>query len=55
MRISTPFNSRSTADEVIRDVDLHGKRAIVTGGAAGIGVETARALASAGAAVQPRQ
>ncbi|WP_282948637.1 MULTISPECIES: SDR family NAD(P)-dependent oxidoreductase [unclassified Sphingopyxis] len=51
MRISTPFNSRSTADEVIRDVDLHGKRAIVTGGAAGIGVETARALASAGAAV----
>ena len=37
--------------EVIAGVDLSGKRAIVTGGGSGIGVETARALASAGAEV----
>lgn len=49
--ISTPFGFSSTAAEVLRGVDLHGRRAIVTGGAAGIGVETARALAVAGAEV----
>ncbi|MGB6520369.1 MAG: SDR family NAD(P)-dependent oxidoreductase [Candidatus Cybelea sp.] len=46
-----PFGARSTADEVIRGIDLRGKRAIVTGASSGIGVETARVLASAGAAV----
>lgn len=51
MRITTPFNAASTASDVIQGVDLRGKRAIVTGGASGIGVETARALASAGAEV----
>ena len=51
MRITTPFGATSTADDVLRDVDLTGKRAIVTGGASGIGVETARALARAGADV----
>jgi NAD(P)-dependent dehydrogenase (short-subunit alcohol dehydrogenase family) len=45
------FDARSTAAEVIDGVDLRGKRAIVTGGASGIGLETARALASAGAEV----
>ena len=50
-RITTPFNRDSTADEVLAGVDLHGRRAIVTGAAAGIGAETARALASAGAEV----
>ncbi len=50
-RITTPFVAESTAAEVIAGVDLHGKRAIVTGGASGIGLETARALASAGAEV----
>ena len=49
--ISTPFGSRSTADEVLRGVDLEGKHAVVTGAASGIGIETARALAQAGAAV----
>jgi NAD(P)-dependent dehydrogenase (short-subunit alcohol dehydrogenase family) len=49
--IRTPFGFESTAAEVVAGIDLHGKRAIVTGGASGIGVETARALASAGAAV----
>ena len=50
-RIQTPFGFDSTAAEVIEGIDLSGKRAIVTGGSSGIGVETARALASAGADV----
>ncbi len=49
--IKTPFGFTSTAAEVIAGVDLSGKRAIVTGASSGIGVETARALAGAGAAV----
>ncbi|WP_422736162.1 SDR family NAD(P)-dependent oxidoreductase [Micromonospora sp. WMMD729] len=49
--ITTPFAHDSTAMDVIRGVDLVGRRAIVTGGSSGIGVETARALASAGAEV----
>ena len=49
--ITTPFGFSSTAAEVIAGVDLSGKRAIVTGASSGIGVETARALAAAGAAV----
>jgi NAD(P)-dependent dehydrogenase (short-subunit alcohol dehydrogenase family) len=50
-RITTPYNAESTAAEVIAGIDLTGRRAIVTGGASGIGVETARALAGAGAEV----
>jgi NAD(P)-dependent dehydrogenase (short-subunit alcohol dehydrogenase family) len=50
-RIATPFTRETTADEVLAGVDLTGKRAIVTGGASGIGAETARALAWAGAEV----
>ena len=50
-RIVTPFTAASTAAEVIDGVDLTGRRAIVTGGASGIGIETARALALAGAEV----
>ena len=49
--IKTPFGFTSTAAEVLAGVDLSGKRAIVTGASSGIGVETARALADAGAAV----
>jgi NAD(P)-dependent dehydrogenase (short-subunit alcohol dehydrogenase family) len=49
--IRTPFGAETTAAEVVEDVDLTGKRAVVTGGASGIGVETARALAGAGAEV----
>src|SRR3981081_3581499 len=50
-RITTQFGAQSTAAEVIAGIDLTGRRAIVTGGASGIGVETARALASAKAEV----
>jgi NAD(P)-dependent dehydrogenase (short-subunit alcohol dehydrogenase family) len=50
-RITTPFNFHSTASEVLQGVDLRGKRAVVTGGASGIGLETSRALANAGAEV----
>lgn len=49
--VSTPFGFTSTAADVLADVDLAGRRAVVTGATSGIGVETARALASAGATV----
>ena len=49
--LKTPFGFHSTTSDVIEGIDLAGKYAIVTGGAAGIGIETARALAQAGAAV----
>ena len=49
--ITTPFDASSTAAEVVSEVDLSGRRAIVTGATSGIGVETARALAQAGAHV----
>jgi NAD(P)-dependent dehydrogenase (short-subunit alcohol dehydrogenase family) len=50
-RLTTPFGFRSTAREVLAGVRLDGKRALVTGAGSGIGVETARALALAGAEV----
>ncbi|MGI5144420.1 SDR family NAD(P)-dependent oxidoreductase [Streptomyces sp. CA-106110] len=50
-RITGSFNATSTAAEVVDGVDLHGKQMIVTGGSSGIGIETARALATAGADV----
>jgi NAD(P)-dependent dehydrogenase (short-subunit alcohol dehydrogenase family) len=51
LRLSTPFDAASTADDVLAGLDLRGRRALVTGGASGIGLETARALAAAGAEV----
>jgi NAD(P)-dependent dehydrogenase (short-subunit alcohol dehydrogenase family) len=50
-RITSPFGAFSTAREVAAGHDLRGTRAIVTGAATGIGIETARALAEAGAEV----
>jgi NAD(P)-dependent dehydrogenase (short-subunit alcohol dehydrogenase family) len=49
--IASPFGHGSEAGDVVKGVDLSGKTAIVTGGASGLGVETVRALASAGAHV----
>ena len=48
---TTKYGAATTASAIVADVDLHGRRAIVTGASSGIGVETARALASVGADV----
>jgi NAD(P)-dependent dehydrogenase (short-subunit alcohol dehydrogenase family) len=45
------WGATSTADDVLSGIDLHGKRILVTGVSAGIGVETARSLAAHGAQV----
>ena len=49
--MTTTFNAKSTTDDVLAGVDLTGKRILVTGVSAGLGVETARALAARGARV----
>lgn len=49
--ITTRFTARSTADDVVAGRDLSGVRAVVTGASSGLGVETARGLASVGAEV----
>lgn len=49
--IGSGFNAISTATEVIKGIDLTGKVVIVTGGNSGIGLETTRVLAYAGATV----
>ncbi|HUR74585.1 MAG TPA: SDR family NAD(P)-dependent oxidoreductase [Sporichthya sp.] len=50
-RITTPFSATSTAAAVAAGIDLTGKRAVITGASSGIGIETARVLALAGAEV----
>src|SRR6202046_2170781 len=49
--MSQSFGAASTTDEVLRGINLSGKRVLITGVSAGLGVETARALAAHGAQV----
>jgi len=49
--MSKTFGALSTTDEVLDGIDLSGKRILVTGVSAGLGVETARALKAHGAHV----
>ena len=49
--MTAPFGALSTTDEVLSGADLSGKRILVTGVSAGLGVETARVLAAHGAQV----
>jgi NAD(P)-dependent dehydrogenase (short-subunit alcohol dehydrogenase family) len=49
--IGSGFGARSTTEDVLRGVDLEGRLAVVTGGYVGLGLETTRALAGAGARV----
>src|SRR3984885_3345702 len=50
-RMANVFGAASTTEDVLSGVNLQGKRILITGVSAGIGVETARALASHGAHV----
>jgi NAD(P)-dependent dehydrogenase (short-subunit alcohol dehydrogenase family) len=49
--MSGPFGATTTTDDVLAGIDLSGKRVLVTGVSAGLGIETARALAAHGAQV----
>jgi NAD(P)-dependent dehydrogenase (short-subunit alcohol dehydrogenase family) len=51
MNTMTLFGATSTTEEVLSGIDLRGKRILVTGVSAGIGIETARSLAAHGADV----
>jgi NAD(P)-dependent dehydrogenase (short-subunit alcohol dehydrogenase family) len=49
--VAATFSATSTTDQVLSGIDLSGKRVLVTGVSAGLGVETARTLAAHGAEV----
>ncbi|MEV4170104.1 SDR family NAD(P)-dependent oxidoreductase [Nonomuraea sp. NPDC049709] len=49
--IGSGFTAASTADEVLKGIDLSGRNVVITGGHVGLGLETTRALSKAGASV----
>ncbi|MGA4982837.1 oxidoreductase [Streptomyces cellulosae] len=49
--VNSPFTAASTAEQVMDGIDLTGRTAVVTGGYAGLGLQTTRALTAAGAHV----
>src|ERR1700723_3900794 len=49
--MAAKFGAKSTTEDVLAGIDLTGKRILVTGVSAGLGVETARALVAHGASV----
>ena len=49
--LNSGFGAKSEPHEVLKDIDLSGKIAMVTGGYSGIGLETSRALSNSGARV----
>ena len=49
-----PFSAVSTTDDVVSGIRLDGKHVLITGSTGGLGIETARALASIGALVTLR-
>ncbi|AGZ41775.1 SDR family NAD(P)-dependent oxidoreductase [Actinoplanes friuliensis] len=51
MTQTSPFTARTTAQEILAGADLTGRRILVTGGGSGLGAETVRVLAAAGADV----
>ncbi len=50
-RLTTPYGFTTTTHQVLDGLDLTGQRALITGASSGLGIETARALASVGAHV----
>lgn len=49
--LGSPFTAATTAEDIMAGLDLSGRTAVVTGGYSGLGLETTRALAAAGARV----
>ena len=49
--LSSGFNAKSESSDVLKEIDLNGKIAVVTGGYSGIGFDTTKGLVSAGAEV----
>jgi NAD(P)-dependent dehydrogenase (short-subunit alcohol dehydrogenase family) len=49
--MTTPFGAETSAEEAARNVDLSGQTIVITGGSAGLGVETARVLSACGAKI----
>ncbi|MEU7211324.1 SDR family NAD(P)-dependent oxidoreductase [Streptomyces sp. NPDC044989] len=49
--LGSPFSAATTAEDIVAGHDLSGTTAVVTGGYSGLGLETSRALATAGARV----